>query len=110
MFSLIGRFDAGLNALWANEYIGLQTRTVKGLPDGSVLAAGDSVLLKLTPAGTVDWAEVHLCGKRSDGRHGGEARWACAPAGLDHGCGHLFLDRAWMLLAPCLGPSVRGRG
>ena len=62
MFSLIGRFDAGLNALWANEYIGLQTRTVKGLPDGSVLAAGDSVLLKLTPAGTVDWAKSILVG------------------------------------------------
>ena len=57
MNSLIGRFDAGLNALWANEYIGLQTRTVKGLPDGSVLAAGDTVVLHLTPGGAVDWAK-----------------------------------------------------
>ena len=56
MNSLIGRFDSGLNPLWANEYGGLQTRAVKGLLNGSVLAAGDSVLLHLTPTGAVDWA------------------------------------------------------
>ena len=73
--SFISKMDAALNQVWGHSWSNFFIRSVVGLADGSVVAAGDSMVARFQPSGAVDWSKQLIVGNgtitslqvRSDG-------------------------------------------
>ncbi len=54
--SCISKMDSSLNPIWEHGWSNFNARSLAGLADGSVVAAGDSVVARFLPSGLVDWS------------------------------------------------------
>ncbi|MBP6697290.1 MAG: T9SS type A sorting domain-containing protein [Flavobacteriales bacterium] len=59
--SFVIKADASFDTLWTIDWDNFSARTVVGLTDGSVIAAGDTVVMRILPNGQVDWSkQLHV--------------------------------------------------
>ena len=59
--SFVVKSDASFDTLWTIDWDNFSARTIVGLADGSVIAAGDTVVMRILPNGQMDWSkQLHV--------------------------------------------------
>ncbi|MEO7082027.1 MAG: hypothetical protein ABIY71_10890, partial [Flavobacteriales bacterium] len=103
--SCISKMDSALNPIWEHGWSNFIAVTLAGLADGSLVAAGDSVVARFLPSGLVDWSLQLIAG------HGGIRAMQVRPDGhiLLAGWSEPADPYSWLILLDPSGSEVWSR-